>query len=218
MMEKRLLIYKTALLIIGSIVAAYGIMLAMGAGFGGATLAVLWQGMSVTFGMSLGMASFIVAAAMLIISLFYDRRQINAGTIVYQIIYSFFVDVFAKINVYPEQAWLRLAVMCVGIIIFAAGTGAYAAADLGKGSYEALTFSLAEKNNWPVKTVRTALDALLVVSGVHCPYSTGCFIGCFRRAAWRKVWHMYSVYCFVFGTCYSAQRRILQFDAGKSGA
>ena len=56
MMEKRLLIYKTALLIIGSIVAAYGIMLAMGAGFGGATLAVLWQGMSVTFGMSLGMA------------------------------------------------------------------------------------------------------------------------------------------------------------------
>ena len=203
MMEKRLLIYKTALLIIGSIVAAYGIMLAMGAGFGGATLAVLWQGMSVTFGMSLGMASFIVAAAMLIISLFYDRRQINAGTIVYQIIYSFFVDVFAKINVYPEQAWLRLAVMCVGIIIFAAGTGAYAAADLGKGSYEALTFSLAEKNNWPVKTVRTALDALF---------------GCFRRAAWRKVWHMYSVYCFVFGTCYSAQRRILQFDAGKSGA
>lgn len=166
MMKKRLLIYKTALLIIGSIVAAYGIMLAMGAGFGGATLAVLWQGMSVTFGMSLGMASFIVAAAMLIISLFYDRRQINAGTIVYQIIYSFFVDVFAKINVYPEQAWLRLAVMCVGIIIFAAGTGAYAAADLGKGSYEALTFSLAEKNNWPVKTVRTALDALLVVSGV----------------------------------------------------
>ena len=110
--------------------------------------------------------AFIVAAAMLIISLFYDRRQINAGTIVYQIIYSFFVDVFAKINVYPEQAWLRLAVMCVGIIIFAAGTGAYAAADLGKGSYEALTFSLAEKNNWPVKTVRTALDALLVVSGV----------------------------------------------------
>lgn len=202
MMEKRLLIYKTALLIIGSIVAAYGIMLAMGAGFGGATLAVLWQGMSVTFGMSLGMASFIVAAAMLIISLFYDRRQINAGTIVYQIIYSFFVDVFAKINVYPEQAWLRLAVMCVGIIIFAAGTGAYAAADLGKGSYEALTFSLAEKITGPS----------------NCPYSTGCFIGCFRRAAWRKVWHMYSVYCFVFGTCYSAQRRILQFDAGKSGA
>ena len=49
MMEKRLLIYKTALLIIGSIVAAFGIMLAMGAGFGGATLAVLLQGMSVTF-------------------------------------------------------------------------------------------------------------------------------------------------------------------------
>lgn len=103
MMEKRLLIYKTALLIIGSIVAAYGIMLAMGAGFGGATLAVLWQGMSVTFGMSLGMASFIVAAAMLIISLFYDRRQINAGTIVYQIIYSFSLMYLPKLMFIPNR-------------------------------------------------------------------------------------------------------------------
>ena len=56
--------------------------------------------------------------------------------------------------------------MCVGITVFAVGTGLYASADFGRGSYEALTFSLASKNRWPVKNVRMTLDILLAVSGV----------------------------------------------------
>ncbi|MFQ8900870.1 MAG: hypothetical protein ACLR7D_02085 [Lachnospira eligens] len=40
---------------------SYGITLALYAGFGGATLAVLWQGISKTFHVSIGMASMIVA-------------------------------------------------------------------------------------------------------------------------------------------------------------
>lgn len=44
-MSKREWIKKIAVIIIGSVIAAYGITLALYAGFGGATLAVLWQGM-----------------------------------------------------------------------------------------------------------------------------------------------------------------------------
>ena len=40
---------KLAILVIGSIIAAYGITLALYAGFGGATLAVLWQGIAEHF-------------------------------------------------------------------------------------------------------------------------------------------------------------------------
>ena len=165
-MKRTLLLYKILLLVAGSAVAAYGIMLALGAGFGGATLAVLWQGLAVTFGISLGEASFAVAVVMLLIALVYDKKQISVGTVVYQLVYSYFVDVFAQINVYPATAWLRFMMMCLGVVIFAAGTGAYAAADLGRGSYEALTFALAGKKHYSVKAVRTFLDALLVVGGV----------------------------------------------------
>ena len=56
--------------------------------------------------------------------------------------------------------------MLVGITIFSFGTGLYSAADFGRGSYEAVTFSLAEKNNWKIKTVRMALDVLMVIIGV----------------------------------------------------
>ena len=89
---------KTLMIVIGSIISAYGITLAIGAGFGGATLAILWQGLTNVTGMSIGTSSLIVAVAMIIFAFFYDRKQINIGTILYQIIYRFFVDVFTKIK------------------------------------------------------------------------------------------------------------------------
>ena len=87
-MSKREWIKKITVIIIGSVIAAYGITLALYAGFGGATLAVLWQGISGTFHVSIGAASFIVAVIMILFVLIYDRSQIHIGTILYQIVYS----------------------------------------------------------------------------------------------------------------------------------
>lgn len=157
---------KITIIIVGSIIAAYGITLAMYAGFGGATLAVLWQGMAETFHISIGAASMIVAIIMILFAFFYDRSQIHVGTILYQIVYSFCVDLFADAHVYSTHLWVNALIMLLGIILFAIGTGLYAAASLGRGSYEALTFSLAEKNGWQVKKVRMILDILMVMVGV----------------------------------------------------
>ena len=157
---------KIIIILIGSIIAAYGITLAMYAGFGGATLAVLWQGISKTFHISIGMASMIVALIMIGFVFFYDRTQIHIGTILYQIVYSFCVDLFANAHVYSMHVWINACIMVLGIMLFAIGTGFYAAASLGRGAYEALTFSLAEKNGWQVKVVRIILDIVMVLIGV----------------------------------------------------
>lgn len=157
---------KTLIVIVGSVISAYGITLAIGAGFGGATLAVLWQGLSNVTGITIGTSSLIVAAVMIIFAFFYDRKQINIGTILYQIIYSFFVDVFTKIQHYTDIKALNFIIMLIGIVVFSFGTGLYSAADFGRGSYEAVTFSLAEKNNWKIKIVRMTLDVLMVLVGV----------------------------------------------------
>ena len=168
---------KIIIIVIGSIIAAYGITLALYAGFGGATLAVLWQGISRTFHISIGMASLIVAIIMIVFSFFYDRSQIHIGTIIYQLVYSICVDLFANAHVYSTHLWVNALIMLLGVMLFAVGTGVYAAASLGRGSYEALTFSLAEKNGWQVKTVRMILDIVMVLTGV--------LLG-------GKVWHMYN--------------------------
>ncbi len=165
-MSKLEWIIKLIIIVVGSVVAAYGITLALYAGFGGATLAVLWQGISKTFHVSIGTASMIVAIVMIVFAFFYDRSQIHIGTILYQIVYSFCVDLFANAHVYSTHIWVNALIMLLGIVLFAIGTGFYAAASLGRGSYEALTFSLAEKNNWQVKIVRMVLDVVMVVTGV----------------------------------------------------
>lgn len=157
---------KIIIIVIGSIIAAYGITLALYAGFGGATLAVLWQGISRTFHISIGMASLIVANIMIVFSFFYDRSQIHIGTIIYQLVYSLCVDLFANAHVYSTHLWVNALIMLLGVMLFAVGTGVYAAASLGRGSYEALTFSLAEKNGWQVKAVRMILDIVMVLTGV----------------------------------------------------
>ena len=157
---------KIIIIVIGSIIAAYGITLALYAGFGGATLAVLWQGISKTFHISIGMASLIVAIVMIVFAFFYDRSQIHIGTMLYQIVYSLCVDLFANAHVYSTHLLVNALIMLLGILIFAVGTGFYAAASLGRGSYEALTFSLAEKNGWQVKAVRMILDIVMVLTGV----------------------------------------------------
>ena len=157
---------KIIIIVIGSVIAAYGITLALYAGFGGATLAVLWQGISRTFHISIGMASLIVAIVMIVFAFFYDRSQIHIGTILYQIVYSLCVDLFANAHVYSTHLWVNALIMLLGVMLFAVGTGFYAAASLGRGSYEALTFSLAEKNGWQVKVVRMILDIVMVIAGV----------------------------------------------------
>lgn len=157
---------RLVIIIIGSVVAAYGITLALYAGFGGATLAVLWQGIAKTFDLSIGMASFIVALGMILFALIYDKSQIHVGTVLYQIVYSTCVDLFSTCHVYSTYRWLNFFIMLLGILLFAVGTGLYASASLGRGSYEAVTFALAEKNNWQVKIVRMVLDILVVIIGV----------------------------------------------------
>ena len=157
---------KIIIIVIGSIIAAYGITLALYAGFGGATLAVLWQGISRTFHISIGLVSMIVAIVMIVFVFFYDRSQIHIGTILYQIVYSLCVDLFANAHVYSSYLWVNVLIMLLGIVLFAVGTGFYAAASLGRGSYEALTFSLAEKNGWQVKVVRMILDIVMVAAGI----------------------------------------------------
>ena len=160
------ILLRLLMICLGAALASYGIDLAIHAGFGSATLAVLWQGVSVRFGLTYGVASLLVAAAMVAFCLVYDRSQIHVGTILYQIVYTFAIDFFRTRVYYTESVVLNFGIMLLGIAVFAVGTAFYAFADLGRGSYEALTFAFVKKKGWQTKTVRITLDILVVVVGV----------------------------------------------------
>lgn len=114
MMSSKNWLKKIVIIIVGSVIAAYGITLALYAGFGGATLAVLWQGISETFHISIGMASFVVAVVMILFAAIYDRSQIHIGTFLYQVVYSGCVDLFAKCHIYSKYMWINFFIMLQG--------------------------------------------------------------------------------------------------------
>ena len=80
---------KLIIIVVGSVVAAYGITLALYAGFGGATLAVLWRGISKTFHVSIGTASMIVAIVMIVFAFSMTGHRYISARYFYQIVYSF---------------------------------------------------------------------------------------------------------------------------------
>ena len=108
------IILRLLMICLGAALASYGIDLAIHAGFGSATLAVLWQGVSVRFGLTYGVASLLVAAAMVAFCLIYDRSQIHVGTILYQIVYTFAIDFFRTRVYYTESVVLNFGIMLLG--------------------------------------------------------------------------------------------------------
>lgn len=158
-------ILKLLLVIVGTAIAALGLDMAIYAGFGSATLAVLWQGMAEIMPLTIGQASLLAAAAMVVFCWFYDRSQIQIGTIVYQVIYSFCLDFFAPYLHYSHAKWVNFILMIVGLVIFSLGSALYSLADFGRGSYEALTFAFVHKNGWSIQKVRIVLDIVCVVLG-----------------------------------------------------
>ena len=67
---------KLLTVIVGTVIAAFGLDIAIYAGFGSATLAVLWQGMAKTIRITIGQASLIIASAMVVFCWFYDSNEI----------------------------------------------------------------------------------------------------------------------------------------------
>ena len=190
-------LWKIIFILAGAVISAYGITLALHAGFGGTTLSVLWQGISIRSGLSIGTASFLVAVVMIIFVLFYDVRQIHIGTILHQIVYSYFIDVFSQVHRYTNIAAVNFFIMLFGIVVFSAGIGLYSSANLGRGSYEALTFALAGKRHWQVKL---------------CKDGPGFGLCGVRLSAGRPNRYLHHLYHFPVRPCYSAHYEIFGKD------
>lgn len=80
-MSCKKMILRLLTVIVGTVIAAFGLDIAIYAGFGSATLAVLWQGMAKTIRITIGQASLIIAAAMVVFCWFYmtpeHRKYLN---------------------------------------------------------------------------------------------------------------------------------------------
>lgn len=163
---KRITLFRLWLLILGSALMGVGVALAAASTFGADSVALLWEGMHLRFGMSLGMANLLFSFLFLVAVLLVDYKQIGLGTLLSPIIEGIAIDACALIFQTITSFYCQLFACIIGILIIAIGTGIYAAADIGKGPYIGITFAMEKKYQWNLTKFRIVLDLLCLLIGM----------------------------------------------------
>jgi len=157
---------KWEILFLGTVIAAMGMSLIGHANLGSVMLGVLWQGIAKQFGVSIGMASYITSALMVMFSFFYDRRQLKLGTLIHFLLFGLLMDVFDWILYTPVAIVSQSVFMAMGILFLSIGIGIYAYANLGRGPYEGMCFAIVDKRGIPLHKIRATLEILFTVMGI----------------------------------------------------
>ena len=125
---------------------------------------VFHQGLSDVTGLSLGMV--VSGVGVLVLLLWIPLRQKpGIGTICNVLLIGTTADLCLWILPPLEGLWLKGACLVVAVVLNAAATGAYIGAGLGPGPRDGITTGLLKVTNWPVRWIRTAVEATVLALG-----------------------------------------------------
>ena len=159
-------------LCLGLILFGFGEGLLIVSGVGASPWNVLHQGIAVSLGLSVGTIAFLVSFLVLLLWYFLDQKM-GMGTIINFIIIAIMIDVTIYFFDKPNEFFLQLAMVIVGLLIIGFGTAMYLIANLGAGPRDGLMTGLQKKTNAPIALVRTSIEIIVVLVG----WSLGGIVG-----------------------------------------
>ncbi|MEV3911511.1 YczE/YyaS/YitT family protein [Streptomyces canus] len=125
---------------------------------------VLHQGLAELTGLSIGVVSIIVGAAVLLLWIPLRQRP-GLGTVSNVFVVGIAMD--ATLAAVPEVHGLaiRTPLLLAGIVLNGMATGLYIAADFGPGPRDGLMTGLHRRTGRSIRLMRTAVEAAVVVTG-----------------------------------------------------
>lgn len=146
--------------------ALYGVSdaLLVESGLGLSPWDVLHQGLSRTFGLSLGTWVVLVGALVLLLWLPLRQRP-GLGTVSNVLVIGVALDVALAVLPTPSGVALRGSWLVAGIGLNAVATAAYVGARLGPGPRDGLMTGLAARGS-SVRVVRTSIEVTVLVAGI----------------------------------------------------
>tara|TARA_B110000967_G_C18805857_1_gene521005 strand:+ start:221 stop:865 length:645 start_codon:yes stop_codon:yes gene_type:complete len=159
-------------LCLGLILFGFGEGLLIVSGVGASPWNVLHQGIAVSLGLSVGTIAFLVSFLVLLLWYFLDQKM-GMGTIINFVIIAIMIDVTIYFFDKPNEFFLQLAMVIVGLLIIGFGTAMYLIANLGAGPRDGLMTGLQKKTNAPIALVRTSIEIIVVLVG----WSLGGIVG-----------------------------------------
>ncbi len=159
-------------LVFGLFLFGLGETLLIAAGIGVSPWTVFAQGISVQFGLSIGLSTLVVGVGVLLLWLPLKQRP-GLGTLLNVLIIAATIEYVLPFVPAPENYALKLVEVVVGISLIGLGSGAYLVANLGAGPRDGLMTGLQRVTGARVAVVR----ALIEVSVIACGWLMGGVVG-----------------------------------------
>jgi uncharacterized membrane protein YczE len=150
-------------LLSGLSLCAAGIGMLIHADLGLGPWDVLHQGLSVTTGVSIGAATVLVGAVVLLLW-FPLRQRPGIGTIINVLWIGPSLDLFLTFTSAPEALWARWSLLALGPLVFALGVALYIGAGVGTGPRDGVMTGL-EVRGVPIAVARTAIELSALLAG-----------------------------------------------------
>ena len=153
-------------LLSGIVVTAVGIVMTLQANVGLEPWSVLQQGLTLTFGITFGLASILVGTTVILIAVLCGER-IGAGTFINIILCGVFMDGLLALGWIPKMTGLASGVVMLlaGLEGLALGTWMYMRSALGSGPRDALMVALARKTGRSVGLCRASVELAVFLAG-----------------------------------------------------
>jgi len=171
--EKRKLIFRIILAIVGITILSMGLSFMRYAVLGASPITCLNIGIAKQIGLTFGTWQLMQCLIMLVGVFIFDRGKIGFGTI-YILIASgytsdFFLWLIVKIPVLETfSIGIRIAAFTLSLILIYFGSAVYIETNMGLSPYDAVGIIISEKikrRNW-FRWIRIGTDALCVIGGI----------------------------------------------------
>ena len=156
--------YTVIMLITGLFFFGLGEAIIIGSGSGVSPWTVLAQGISIRTDLSVGTTTFLISIGILIFWI--PLKQVpGIGTILNAIIIASTIDLTLPYLPQPNDTYLKLLQVCIGIFIVGLGSGIYLISNLGPGPRDGLMIGLQKQTGTSIPLIRTILELSAVISG-----------------------------------------------------
>lgn len=156
--------YTVIMLITGLFFFGLGEAIIIGSGSGVSPWTVLAQGISIRTDLSVGTTTFLISIGILIFWI--PLKQVpGIGTILNAIIIASTIDFTLPYLPQPNDTYLKLLQVCIGIFIVGLGSGIYLISNLGPGPRDGLMIGLQKQTGTSIPLIRTILELSAVISG-----------------------------------------------------
>jgi uncharacterized membrane protein YczE len=152
------------ILVLGLYLFGTGDALLVVSGLGVSPWTVLAQGLGDQLGISIGLATFIVSAVVLL--LWIPLREVpGLGTVANAIVIATALQVGVTFLPSPTNLFIQFAFVVIGILLIGLGSGLYLTTRMGPGPRDGWMTGIHLRTGWPVSAVRLGIEVVVLASG-----------------------------------------------------